>query len=91
MTDKIELRNSVIDALSDQKGTKGNDYFSPDEIAKNVEDRSGQKPSLDDVNAILREQWGHGIEPGTLGAGYWKFGPGKPPRSQEIPAPGSRV
>jgi hypothetical protein len=91
MTDETQLRNSVIVALADQKGTKANDYFAPDEIANNIENRTGQKPSLDDVNAILREQWGHGIEPATIGGGYWKFGPGKPPRSQEIPAPGSRV
>jgi hypothetical protein len=31
---------------------------------------------------------GHGIETVIIGGGYWKFGPGKPPRSQEIPAPG---
>jgi hypothetical protein len=53
MTDETQLRNSVIDALADQKGTKANDYFAP---ANNIENRTGQKPSLDDVNAILREQ-----------------------------------
>jgi hypothetical protein len=55
MTDETQLRNSVIDALADQKGTKANDYFAPDEIANNIENGTGEKPSLDDVNGILRE------------------------------------
>jgi hypothetical protein len=45
MTDKSELRKSVIDALPDQKRNKAKDYLPPDEIANTVENWTGQKPS----------------------------------------------
>jgi len=88
MTDETQLRNSVIDALADQKGTKANDYFAPDEIANNIENRTGEKPSLMTLMAFFANSGATALNLLTIGGGYWKFGPGKPPRSQEIPAPG---
>jgi hypothetical protein len=91
MTDPLEVRKLVITALADLRGRKPHGLFTPDEIITIVENGTDQKPALDEVNAILREQWGHGIEPFSISGSHWKFGPGKPPRSQLISVPGSLV
>ena len=71
--------------------------FSRSDIANTLEEAHGVKPYqgfLDDIDRALFQLYGHGIEP-CLGAGragaLWKFGPGQPPRSQQIPLPGSPV
>lgn len=84
-----QLRNLVIDTLADLRKTKPADLFTPDLITNIIANKTGQKFTVNEVKEILREQWGRGIEPVTVGGHVWQFGPGKPPRSQEIPVPGS--
>jgi hypothetical protein len=70
--------------------------FSRREIAETLAARGVESSEglFDDIDRALFQLYGHGIEP-CIGAGrtgaLWKFGPGKPPRSHQIPAPGSRV
>ena len=83
MTGTLDVRKSVIDALATITSTP-RPTFTVDEIINIVEKRSSQKPIFDEVNAILREQWGHGIEPFSLDGREWKFGPGQPPDFRAI-------
>jgi hypothetical protein len=71
--------------------------FSRSEIANTLETAHGvvsYEGILDDIDRALFQLYGHGIEP-CIGAGragaLWKFGPGKPPRSKQLPLPGSPV
>jgi hypothetical protein len=71
--------------------------FSRNDIANTLETTRGVElydGALDDIDNALFQLYGHGIEP-CIGAGragaLWKFGPGKPPRSQLLPLAGSRV
>ena len=83
MTGTLEVRKSVIDALSTIISTQ-RPTFTVDEIINIVEKRSSQKPIFDEVNAILRELWGHGIEPFSTDGVDWKFGSGKRDHFQPI-------
>jgi hypothetical protein len=71
--------------------------FSRSDIASTLETAHGvdaYEGFLDDIDGALFQLYGHGIEP-CIGAGragaLWKFGPGQPPRSQQIPLQGSPV
>jgi hypothetical protein len=79
-----EMRKLVKSKLTDLQKTSPNELFTPEYIQKNIEDKIGDAASVADVEAILREQWGSGIEPVTVGGRVWKFGPGKPPVSRQI-------
>ena len=84
MIGQNELRKLVKDTLADLRKTKSRDLFTPDLINTIIDNKTGQKSYVDEVKEILREQWGYGIEPVTIGGQVWKFGPGQPPRSQQI-------
>ena len=70
--------------------------FSRREIADLLATRGVESSEglLEDIDYALFRLYGSGIEP-CIGAGrkgaLWKFGPGKPPRSQQIPISGSRI
>ena len=71
--------------------------FSRNEIANTLTTAHGvdsYEGFLDDIDNALFQLYGHGIEP-CIGAGragaQWKFGPGKPPQSRQIPVSESRV
>jgi hypothetical protein len=70
--------------------------FSRRDIAEILAARGVEtsKGLLDYIDRALFQLYGHGIEP-CIGAGrtgaLWKFGPGKPPRSQQIPVSGSGI
>jgi hypothetical protein len=83
MTGSPEVRKSVIYAIYTIISTQ-RPIFTVDDIINIVEKRSSQKPTFDEVNEILREQWGHGIEPFSFDGREWKFGPGQPPDFRAI-------
>ena len=80
MTDTVQERNSVLGAIATIKVRirTPHDTFTADDVITIVETKTGQRPTLDQVNAILRQLWGHGIEPYSIDGVNWKFGPGKP-------------
>jgi hypothetical protein len=88
---KSELRKLVRGTLADLQQTKPTDLFTPDLIRNIILNKTGRDISVDEIKGILREQWGYGIEPVTIGGQVWKFGPGQPPRSQQMPVPGSPI
>ena len=86
MTDTLEVRKSVLDAIANIKARMRtpHDTFTADDVITIVDTKAGQKPVLDQVNAILRELWGHGIEPFSTDGVDWKFGSGKRDHFQPI-------
>ena len=71
--------------------------FSRDDVANTLKTAHGVVSYggfLDDIDSALFQLYGRGIEPcigsGRAGA-LWKFGPGQPPRSQQIPLQRSAV
>jgi len=79
-------------AVFQDYGSRGSEFrFDRSDIAATLERLHGVElydGILDDIDNALFQLYGHGIEP-CIGAGragaLWKYGPGKPPRSQLLP------
>ncbi len=84
MIGKSELRKLVKSKLADLQKTRPDDLFTPEDVKEYIQEKTGHVAAPSEIDEILFEQWGSGIEAGTVGARLWRFGAGTPPVSQEI-------